>query len=415
MTAIHDVLVLGAGMVGVSAALEARRRGLSVVLVDRRGPGEETSYGNSGVIDGGNLYPVAMPRDLPTLFKHALNRQTASHYHLAALPRVAGWMFDYWRWSAVDKLEETARVMRPFFAEAVGSHREFAKIAGAERFFRQDGWLELYRLQSSLDAQERRLKLAKEYGLNSTKLSMGETLELEPHLKGAFAGAIWQQDSDTVSSPGGVTKAYAEAFVAAGGRLAKGDAMTLAKVPEGFAVDTDEGRVLARQAVVALGIWSKDLVAKFGYSVPLAAKRGYHRHYQPKGNAFLSRQVCDEDVGYVLCPMEQGIRLTTGVEIALAEAPKTPVQVERAFRAASDLFDLGEPVEAEPWMGRRPATPDSRPIIGPAPGHEGLWFAFGHGHWGFTLGPATAKALLSAMSGEPPHVDLTPYRMGRWG
>ncbi len=103
-------------MVGVSTALHARMRGLHVVLVDRRQPGEETSYGNSGVIDGGNLFPVAMPRDLPTLFKHALNRQTASHYHLSALPQVGRWMFDYWRWSAPDKLEDTARVMRPFFA-----------------------------------------------------------------------------------------------------------------------------------------------------------------------------------------------------------------------------------------------------------------------------------------------------------
>lgn len=415
MTEIHDVLVLGAGMVGASAALEARRRGLATVLVDRRGAGEETSYGNAGVIDGGNLYPVAMPRDLPSLFKHALNREAASHYHPSALPRVASWMFDYWRWSAPDKLEETARVMRPFFAEAVQSHRDFAKLAGAERYFRQDGWLELYRTQASLDGQARRQRLAREYGLRSTTLSKGETLELEPHLKGNFAGAIWQQDADTVSSPGGVTKAYAEAFVAAGGRFAKGDAMTLAKVPEGFAVETSDGRILARQVVVALGIWSAALIAKFGYAVPLTAKRGYHRHYQPKGNAFLTRQICDEDVGYCLCPMEQGIRLTTGIEIAMPDAPKTPVQLERALRAAGDLFDLGEPLEAEPWMGRRPATPDSRPVIGPAPRHEGLWFAFGHGHWGFTLGPATARALLAAMAGEAPRIDLAPYRIERFG
>ena len=190
--------------------------------------------------------------------------------------------------------------------------------------------------------------------------------------------------------------------------------MTVEKVEGGYQVQTAEGPVMARQVVVALGIWSKALVAKFGYSVPLSAKRGYHRHYKAAGNAFLNRQVCDEDVGYVLCPMEQGIRLTTGVEIALPDAPATPVQVERAFAHAKDLFDLGGPVEAEPWMGRRPATPDSRPVIGAAPRHEGLWFAFGHGHWGFTLGPATGKALASAMQGEPQPLDLSPYRIDRW-
>jgi D-amino-acid dehydrogenase len=414
MTDIQDILVLGAGMVGVSTALHARMRGLHVVLVDRRGPGEETSYGNSGVIDGGNLYPVAMPRDVPTLFRHALNRQTASHYHPAALPKVARWMLDYWRWSAPTKLEETARVMRPFFADAVGAHRELMKLAGAERYFRQDGWLELYRLPQSLAAQDRRLEMSKEFGIRNVKLTRDETLGLEPHLKPAFAGAIWCQDADTVSSPGGVTKAYAEAFAKAGGRIVIGDAMTLKKVLGGYEVETAEGTIKARQVVVALGAWAGDLVAKFGYRVPLGVKRGYHRHYAPKGNAFLNRQVCDEDVGYVLCPMEQGVRLTTGVEIALRDAPSTPVQVDRAFRAAADLFELGEPVEAEPWMGRRPATPDSRPVIGAAPRHEGLWFAFGHGHWGFTLGPATGKALASAMAGEPSHIDLSPYRIERW-
>jgi D-amino-acid dehydrogenase len=415
MTEIHDVIVLGAGMVGVSTALHARMRGLHVVLIDRRGPGEETSYGNSGVIDGGNLFPVAMPRDVPTLFRHALNRQTASHYHPAALPKVARWMFDYWRWSAPDKLEETARVMRPFFAQAVATHRELMTLAGAERYFRQDGWLELYRKPESLAAQDHRLKLSAEYGINNVKLNRAETLELEPHLKPNFAGAVWCRDADTVSSPGGVTKAYAEAFTKAGGKFVNGDAMTLEKVQGGYAVDTAEGRIMARQVVVALGAWAGDLVAKFGYRPPLGVKRGYHRHYAPQGNAYLNRQICDEDVGYVLCPMEQGIRLTTGVEIALRDAPKTPVQVARAFKAAADLFDLGEPVEAEPWMGRRPATPDSRPIIGPAPRHEGLWFAFGHGHWGFTLGPATGRALIAAMEGEPVPLDLSPYRIDRWG
>jgi D-amino-acid dehydrogenase len=414
MTHLHDIIVLGAGMVGVSTALHGRMRGLDVVLVDRRQPGEETSYGNSGVIDAGNLFPVAMPRDLPTLFQHALNRQTASHYHLSALPQVARWMFDYWRWSAPDKLEETARVMRPFFAQAVETHRELMAVAGAERYFRQTGWIELYRSPESLAAQDRRLALSREYGIDNVKLNQAETLELEPHLKGTFAGSIWCKGANTVSSPGGVTKAYAEAFVKAGGRFAIGDAMTLEKVTGGYRVQTADGSVTARQVVVALGIWSKALVAKFGYSVPLSTKRGYHRHYKAAGNAFLNRQVCDEDVGYVLCPMEQGIRLTTGVEIALPDAPATPVQVERAFAHAKDLFDLGEPVEAEPWMGRRPATPDSRPVIGPAPRHEGLWFAFGHGHWGFTLGPATGKALAIAMQGAPQPLDLSPYRIDRW-
>jgi threonine/homoserine/homoserine lactone efflux protein/glycine/D-amino acid oxidase-like deaminating enzyme len=268
-------------------------------------------------------------------------------------------MFDYWRWSAPEKLEETARVMRPFFAQAIETHRELMTVAGAERYFRQTGWLELYARPESLAAQDRRLALSREYGIDNVKLTQAETLELEPHLKGSFAGTIWCKGADTVSSPGGVTKAYAEAFTKAGGRFAIGDAMTLEKVKGGYRVQTADGPVTARQVVVALGIWSKALVAKYGYSVPLSAKRGYHRHYKAAGNAFLNRQVCDEDVGYVLCPMEQGIRLTTGVEIALPDAPSTPVQVDRAL-----------PLGARPVRSRRAGGGGA--LDGPAAGDAGF-------------------------------------------
>ena len=112
--------------------------------------------------------------------------------------------------------------------------------------------------------------------------------------------------------------------------------------------------------------------------------------------------------------MQRGIRLTTGAEFALRDAIRTPVQLGRAEPIARDLFPLAERLDNEPWMGARPCTPDMMPIIGPAPRHEGLWFAFGHGHWGFTLGPATGKALASAMQGEPQPLDLSPYRIDRW-
>lgn len=414
MTQAYDLIVLGAGVVGVSTALHARRRGLNVALVDRRGPGEETSYGNTGVVDGANVFPVAMPRSLGALARHALNRETAAHHHPSALPRLAPWLYAYWRASSPSQLEETARLMRPMLAQAVADHRELQGVARAERYFRQTGWLKLHRSEATLAATRRELTLAAEFGLATEALTRGETLDLEPHLKPAFAGAIYHRDADTCSNPGAATRAYAQAFVTGGGLVIRGDAMTLQETGVGYQVMTDAGTIGAPRAVVALGPWAGDLVSRLGYRVPLAAKRGYHLHFAARGNATLSRPVCDMDVGYCLAPMEQGVRLTTGVEFALRDAPKTPVQVERARKAVADLFDLAYPVEAEAWMGQRPATPDSRPVIGPAPRHEGLWFAFGHGHWGFALGPTTGKAVAAAIVGEKPAFDLAPYGVGRF-
>jgi D-amino-acid dehydrogenase len=148
--------------------------------------------------------------------------------------------------------------------------------------------------------------------------------------------------------------------------------------------------------------------------LPLGLKRGYHRHYRAAGNATLTRPVLDADVGYCLAPMEQGIRLTTGAEFAARDAPPTPVQLERVLPSARELFPLGEGVEASPWLGSRPCFADSRPVIGRAPGLRGVWLAYGHSHWGLTLGPATGRLIAEMMTGARPFCDPAPYSAERF-
>jgi D-amino-acid dehydrogenase len=137
-------------------------------------------------------------------------------------------------------------------------------------------------------------------------------------------------------------------------------------------------------------------------------------HYGAEQGAQLNNWVLDAERGYFLAPMLRGIRLTTGAEFAHRDAPKTPVQLTRAERVAREFFPLAERRDEEPWMGARPCTPDMMPIIGKAPRHEGLWFAFGHAHHGMTLGPVTGRALAEAMLGEKTVIDIKPYRPHRF-
>jgi D-amino-acid dehydrogenase len=166
--------------------------------------------------------------------------------------------------------------------------------------------------------------------------------------------------------------------------------------------------------VVALGVWSGDVARKFGYRIPLMAKRGYHMHYANDGRAALSRPVVDIENGYVVAPMRRGLRLTTGVELACRNRPPSPVQLERAERIARPVFGLGKRLDESPWLGLRPCTPDMRPVIGAADRCPGLWFAFGHAHHGLTLGPVTGRLLAEMMSGEATFADPGAYRVGRF-
>ena len=166
--------------------------------------------------------------------------------------------------------------------------------------------------------------------------------------------------------------------------------------------------------MVALGPWSSDLLAALGLKLPLAVKRGYHRHFRAQGNAGLVRPVLDAEVGYLITPMEQGIRITTGAEFAARDAAPSPAQFDRLMPRARELFPLGERTDGKTWLGSRPCLPDSRPVIGRAPGLAGLWLAVGHAHWGLTLGPATGRMIAEMMAGETPFCDPAPYRAERF-
>lgn len=409
-----EAIVLGAGVVGVSAALHLIKRGLSVALIDRRHPGEETSFGNAGVIGGAGVYPTPFPRDLMTVLRVALKIAPEANYHLSALPRVAPWLWAYFRNSSPARLEATARALRPLMANAVAEHEALMAEADALRYLRKDGWITIYRTEKAFRAMDPQLELGQELGVRAVLLDPDGTLALEPSLAPVFARAIHWPDIASVSSPLKVTQAYAAHFTALGGLILTGDARSLHRHGDRWRVETNEGGVDAAEAVVAMGPWSQEVLDPLGLRLPLAVKRGYHRHYRPRGNATLKRPIVDTERGYALAPMEQGLRLTTGAEFTDRDAPPTPVQFDRLLDDARKLAPIGEPVEAEPWKGARPCLPDMRPVIGRAPGQPGLWLDYGHNHFGLTLGPVSGRLLAEMMTGGTPFCDPAPFAAERF-
>lgn len=227
-----------------------------------------------------------------------------------------------------------------------------------------------------------------------------------------LSGALHWLDSWSVRDPGALVDRYARLFVQRGGRLVLGDAGSLRQRGHAWQVDTQAGLVDAPQVVVALGPWADACIRRFGYRLPLFVKRGYHRHYT--GGASLAAPTLDAERGYVLAPQSRGMRLTTGAEIAPMDAARSTCQIHGAEAEARRLLDLGQAVEPTPWLGSRPCCADMKPIIGPAPRHAGLWFNFGHGHQGFTLGPASARLLADLMQADVPFVDARGFLPARF-
>jgi D-amino-acid dehydrogenase len=409
-----DAIVLGAGIVGASVALQLTKRGVAVALLDRRGPGEETSYGNAGVIGGGGVFPAAFPNRFVDLIRILFHRAPEVNYHLGFLPQIAPWLLAFRAASKPQRLIEHARLMRPLMAQALAEHEMLMRESNAERYLRKDGWISVYHTDRAFAALAPELELASQWGVIGRALDAGAVRELEPSLEPVFRHALHWSTGGTVSNPLAVTRAYAARFMALGGVVLEGDARSLHHAGAGWRLETAQGPVDAQDVVVALGPWAPDVLEPLGIRLPLAVKRGYHRHFRPAANARLTRPVVDRERGYVLAPMDQGIRLTTGVELADRDAAPTPAQLDRVMPLANRLFPLGEPVEVEPWLGRRPCFPDSRPVIGRAPGQPGLWLCYGHGHLGLTLGPASGRLVAEMMTAATPFVDPAPFSPDRF-
>ncbi|HUO53527.1 MAG TPA: FAD-dependent oxidoreductase [Rhodoblastus sp.] len=406
-----DVLVLGAGIVGVATALQIQARGRGVVLVDRRGAGEETSYGNAGLIERASIFPYLFPRDWRALARYAVNGANEARYHLRDLPHFAPWLLRYWWESSPERAYRNALAARPLIENCLSEHEKLMAEAGALDLLRKTGWLKLFRSEATFAAGRAAAKMIEPFGLKVALYDSAALRAVEPSLEGVH-GAVHYLDPASITDPQALTLKYLALFERRGGLFMRGDAQSFRPASAGYGVETAEGRVVAKEAVICLGPWAEIVTKPLGYAFPLAVKRGYHMHYAPR--AMLNHPALDADNGFLLAPMARGIRLTTGAEFARRDAPPDYTQIDASEPIARKLFPLGERLDAKPWMGRRPCLPDMLPILGPAPRHQGLWFNFGHQHHGLTLAAITGRLLAEMLTGEDPFADPAPFSMARF-
>ena len=403
-----SAIVLGGGMVGVGAALHLRQRGWSVALVDRREPGRETSYGNAGMIQAEAVRPYPMPHDWRELANIVTGRTNDVRYHWSSLLQHVGPLFRYWWHSFPDAHKRATAAYAQIIMHAVPEHEPLILASGADNLVRRDGFRVLHRDQAKLDAEVAAAEaLRAAYGVKFATLTARELRQAEPALAEGGVGGLHWQEPWTASDPGALVSAYADLFTRSGGSLVRGDAQSLRQNGNGWSVTTDTGPIEAEAVVVALGPWSPELLKRFAYHIPMVRKRGYHQHYT--GGAPLDLPLRDAANGYVMAPMQRGVRITTGAELTSRDGKSDLFQLDHAEQAARQLIDLGGPVEPKPWFGTRPCMPDMLPVVGPATRHEGLWLNFGHGHQGFTLGPITGRLIAEMMSDEKPIVEPLPY------
>ncbi|WP_334191621.1 NAD(P)/FAD-dependent oxidoreductase [Pararhodobacter sp.] len=406
---MSEILVLGAGMVGVSTALALQAQGHAVTLADRTAPGRETSFGNAGVIQVEAAEPYAMPRAPGQLLRYGLGLSNDLVWSPAGLTRMAPALWRYWRASAPARHAKAAALYAQLTGRATADHAPLIAASGSENLISREGLALVFRRQAAFEAEAATAeRLAQRYGVSSRAYAGTEWLREEPALTSAPAGVVHYTGSWSAADPGALTRAYADLFERRGGRVVLADAGTLAATGSGWRLTGPDGPIEAAQTVLCLGPWTGAALRRFGLRVPMVLKRGYHAHYDAPLRP--RRPFLDADNGVVISAMRQGLRMTTGAALVAQDAPGNPRQLSRAERQIGDLIELGRRAEAPPWFGTRPCLPGMLPMVGRVPGQTGLWVNFGHGHQGFTLGPTTAALLTEVMTGAttPLHDALAP-------
>ena len=413
--AVPQVLVVGAGIVGLALAWRLRRAGATVAVLDPKPPGEGTSFGNAGAISASSVVPLAMPGVLRDVPKMLLDRDAALHvpadYWLRALP----WFARFIAAARPGRVAQVAAALDQLHRLAVERHLALAQEIGAPELITCAGHLYLYRSPQQLAKEAANWRLRREHGARVETLDRAALTALEPAVGAAYTLAQFLPDHAHCVNPHRYCLALAEALRRAGVTFLRDKALEIT-LAEGRAtgVRGEAGHYPAQRLAIAAGAWSADLLRPLGYRIPLESQRGYHIML-PRPGVSLGRCLIPADRKIFVTPMEGGLRVGGTVEFGGTARPPTP---HRAALLRQDLAAVLPQASTEGvegfWMGHRPCLPDSLPVIGMSARIGHLGFAFGHGHLGLTGAATTADLLAPALLGQAPNAPLAAFAAERF-
>jgi D-amino-acid dehydrogenase len=408
-----SVAVIGAGIVGVSTALFLQRDGHAVTLIDREGPASGASFGNAGGVVSAACAPLGMPSLLRRVPRMLMDPMGPLALRWRYLPRITPWLVRLLWASRPSRVERIADAKAALNGGAEAAWRALAEQAGIGELLRPVGWLEVYETDAGLASTAAERGLMARRGLDFEVLNADELRQLEPSLAPIFKHGFFMPGCSFVTNPGRAVERLAENFVERGGRLVIAQVTGFGLAGRPYRVLAESGEAVDTDVIVlTAGAWSRGLARHLGASVPLDTERGYHLMLPP-AEPGLRRPVVHGERSFVLCPMEEGTRLTCQSELAGLEAPPDLRRARSLLASAKRMLPSLELEEMSNWLGFRPSMPDSLPVIGPIAGLPDVYLGFGHGHYGMTQGPVTGKILADVIAGRDPGIDLAPYRADR--
>jgi len=407
------VVVIGAGIVGVSTAIWLQRAGEEVVLVDRAQPGQGTSYGNGGVLASCSMVPVTTPGLMGKGPKMALDPNSPLFLRWSYLPKLLPWLLRYMSHANDSDTRRIAKGLTQIVGDSVEQHHALADGMRASEFVVDGDYSFAYPDRASFEADSYVWTLRREAGFEPELIEGAAVADYDANLGPEIGCVAVLKNHGHVTDPGGYVAALAEEFKSLGGAFKQADVTGFAfsdgKVS---AVETSAGPIACRQVALATGVWSKPLMKQLGLKIPLESERGYHIVFEgATGGPTVPFMVAAGK--FVATPMAAGLRCAGIVEFGGLEAGPSKAPFELLRREVKKAFPNLKATGEVEWQGHRPAPSDSLPLIGEVD-NTGIFTGFGHHHIGLTGGPKTGRLLSQMMTGQRPNIDMSPFDPARF-
>lgn len=410
----RSVHVIGAGIVGVACALRLQLNGFQVTLVDPEPPGSQCSFGNAGILQIGACVPVATPGVISQVPKMLLDPDQPLAVRWPYLPSLAPYLLRFLASATPAKVERISQLLASILGHAVDGFGPLLKSSNADGFLKKTGELYVYETDKSFEAAKPAHELRQRRGVNIEYLDQHELRQLEPTLAPIFKHAAYLTDCISVSDPFDLTQALMDTFLQNGGT-------TLRERVSGFEVAngkvsqvlTELGRHNCDHVVLATGAWSKPLAKQLGARVPIDTERGYHIRMKD-AEVDLRIPIISGDYRFGVSNLSSGFRVAGTAELASPHAPPNYKRADRLVVLAKRMFPDLKTKGYERWMGCRPSTPDSLPVICKSQSFDNAFFAFGHGHLGLTMAGITSEFILDLIEGKQPRLDISGLHHARF-
>jgi D-amino-acid dehydrogenase len=406
---VLPIVVIGAGVVGLSTALYLRRSGRDVTIIDPLPPPGGASYGNAGMISADTSVPIALPgmlRKVPSWLTDPLGPLAVRPSYF---PKALPWLMRWIAASRMPRVLEISDAMRALHKDAFLCWKELLGPQNFADLVRPAGQVHVWETDAETPGAALERQLRDRQGIASQALTSDDLRQMFPGISTAVRRGVLVPGNGYTVSPQRIVQTLHRLFLEAGGRVVPENVMKIMPREDGgYDLMTNVGFHTAQQIVVAAGAWSLRLLEPLGVSVPLEAERGYHVML-PTPNVSLTTTLSNKSRSFGVTPMEQGLRVAGTVEIAGLDAPPDERRAKALLANVRTMFPDVNTDGHRFWMGFRPSTPDSLPIVGEVAGRPGLFLAVGHGHFGMTGGPPSGRLLSQLINHQPTAFNAAAY------